>query len=125
MMSPSNGNEKAEQVVEEIKKEAGELGREIRQRAEDVKKETVKQLHTAAETIRKEVREAKVDKEAVQKADKLAKNLEKTAHYLNTHSVDQMGEQATRVVTKNPMRAVIIALVIGFLLGLMLRGDNK
>jgi ElaB/YqjD/DUF883 family membrane-anchored ribosome-binding protein len=125
MMSPSNGNEKAEQVVEEIKKEAGELGREIRQRAEDVKKETVKQLHTAAEAIRKEVREAKVDKDAVQKADELAKNLEKTAHYLNTHSVDQMGEEATRVVTKNPMRAVLIALVIGFLLGLMLRGDNK
>lgn len=124
-MSPLNGNEKADQVVEEIKKEAGELGREIRQRAEDVKKETVKQLHTAAETIRKEVREANADKDAVQKADELAKNLEKTAHYLNTHSVDQMGEEATRVVTKNPWRAVFIALVIGFLLGLMLRGDNK
>jgi ElaB/YqjD/DUF883 family membrane-anchored ribosome-binding protein len=124
-MSPLNGNEKADQVVEEIKKEAGELGREIRQRAEDVKKETVKQLHSAAEAIRREVREAKADKEAVQKADELAKNLEKTAHYLNTHSVDQMGEQATRVVTKNPWRAVFVALVIGFLLGLMLRGDNK
>lgn len=124
-MSPLNGNEKADQVVEEIRKEAGELGREIRQRAEDVKKETVKQLHSAAEAIRREVREAKADKEAVQKADELAKNLEKTAHYLNTHSVDQMGEQATRVVTKNPWRAVFVALVIGFLLGLMLRGDNK
>lgn len=124
-MSPSNGNENADQVIEEIKKEASELGREIRQRAEDVKKETVKQLNNAAQTIRKEVREAKVDKEAVQKADELAKNLEKTAHYLNSHSVDQMGEQATRVVTKNPMRAVIVAFIIGFLLGLMLRGDSK
>ncbi len=124
-MSPLNGNEKVEQVAEELKKEANELGREIRQRAEDVKKETVKQLNNAAHTIRKEVRDAKVDKEAVEKADILAKNLEKTAHYLNTHSVDQMGDQATRVVTKNPMRAVAIALIIGFLLGLMLRGDNK
>lgn len=124
-MTPTNGKEKSEQIVEELKKDVGELRRELHERAEDVKKEAARHLNTAAEGIRREVREAKAEPDAVKKADEMARNLEKAATYLNTHSVDQMGVEATRVVTKNPWRAVFVALVIGFLLGLMLRGDDK
>ncbi len=121
----SNGVDKAEHLVEEVKQEMTDFKREAYQKAEDVRKEAVKQLNNVAETIRREVRDNKADNESVKRADEIAKRLEKTAHYLNNHSVDEMGEQATKVVTRNPWRAVIVALVIGLVMGLIMRGDGK
>lgn len=120
-MAASNGAEKAEEVISDVKQELFDFKREAYQRAEEVRKEAAKQLNVAAETIRREVRDNKADNEAIKRADEIAVRLEKTAHYLNTHSVDQMGEEATRIVTRNPWRAVIVSVVVGFLLGLMLR----
>lgn len=122
----NNGvDDRIEDMAQDVSKELRELGREVRKRADDVRKEAAKQLNTAATSIRKEVREAKVDAEAQQRADELAKGLEKAAHYLNSKSVDQMGGDATRVVQRYPMRAVVVTFVVGLLLGLMMRGDNK
>jgi ElaB/YqjD/DUF883 family membrane-anchored ribosome-binding protein len=126
-MAPNNGtDEKIEDVAQDVAKELREMGREFRHRANDVRKEAAKQLHTAAATIRKESRQAGAGEELTQNADELAKGLEKAAHYLNSKSVEQMGDDATRVVQRYPLRAVIITFVVGALIGIMLRGsDNK
>lgn len=125
-MADTNGavEKKAEELAQEAAAELRELKRELRKRAEDVRKETVKQLNKAADTIRKEARESDVSGELKHTADDVAKGLEKAAHYLNSHTLDEMGEEATRVVQKNPIRAVVIALIVGLLLGMMLRGDK-
>ncbi len=124
-MAETNGAaDNAEQMAKEAAKELQELRRELRKRAEDVRKETVKQLNKAAETIRKEAHEATIEDEFKQSADNIARGLEKAASYLNSRTVDQMGEDATRVVQKNPIRAVVIALIVGLLMGLMMRGDK-
>jgi ElaB/YqjD/DUF883 family membrane-anchored ribosome-binding protein len=123
-MSNSNGNT-TEHIAQEANEELQELGRELHKRAEDARKEVVKQLNAAASTIRKEANEAKATGEVKASADSVAKGLEKAAHYLNSRSVDRLGEDAVRVVRKNSMTAVIIAFVIGLLIGLMMRGDNK
>lgn len=115
--------EHLEDVVQNANKDMRELGRELHTRAEDIRKETVKTLHNAAETIRKEAREATQDNGAHKTADEVAKGLDKAAHYLQSHSVDQMGAQATRVVRQNAMQIAIVALVIGLLLGIVLRGN--
>lgn len=119
----SNGSEK----TEELKQDLEDLKRRARQQAEDARKEVVKHLNKAAETIRREVREGKAadDADTIARADSIASNLEKTATYLNTHSVEQMGQEATRVVVKNPWGAVAAALVIGFILGLIMRGGGR
>ncbi|MGQ9889342.1 MAG: hypothetical protein ACUVSX_12740 [Aggregatilineales bacterium] len=139
-MSTTNGAEdaarkadearqQAEQAVEEIRenveKKVAELRREAQARAEDMKREAAKQLNTAAETIRREARESgQVDADALKRIDDIAMRLEKTANYLNSRSVQDIGSDATKVVVRNPWRAVIISFVVGFLLGLMLRGDD-
>jgi ElaB/YqjD/DUF883 family membrane-anchored ribosome-binding protein len=117
----TNGAEKAEQAVQEARQDLAELRREAYQKAEEVRKEAARQLNTVAETIRREVRDNKADNEAIKRADEVAARLEKTAHYLNTHTVDQMGEEATRIVTRNPWRAVVVALIIGLILGWITR----
>jgi ElaB/YqjD/DUF883 family membrane-anchored ribosome-binding protein len=122
-MSAQNGNEVRD--AEDIAKELRELGRELRHRANDARKEVVKQLHTSADTIRREARQATDDAEAQKRADELAKGLEKAANYLNSRSVEDMGAEATRVVQRYPLRAVIITFVVGALLGMILSGGNK
>ena len=117
-MTQPNG---AEEV---LKQEFADFKREAYQKAEEARKETAKQLNHVAETIRKEVREGKADAEAVKRADEIAGRLEKTANYLNYHSVDQMGEEATRIVTRNPWRAVVVALIVGLFIGLLMRGSK-
>ncbi len=125
-MTDHNGtSEKINEVAQDVTKELRELGRELRGRAEDVRKEVVKQLNSAATNIRKEVRDRGADTETQKRIDDVAKGLEKAAHYLNNHSVEHMGEQATKVVRRNPMRTMLIAFAVGFLLGIVLRGGDK
>ncbi len=114
-----------EDVREDVEQRVTELRREAQARAEDVKREAAKQLNTAAETIRREARESgQVDEEALQRIDDIAQRLEKTAGYLSSRSVQDISGDAAKVVVRNPWRAVIVSFVVGFLLGLMLRGDN-
>ncbi len=126
MTNGQNGTgEKVQDAAQDVAKELSELGRELRQRANSVRKEAVKQLNHAAESIRREVRESTEDKEAQDRADEVAKGLEKAAHYLNTNSVEQMGSEATKVVRSNPISALLIALGIGMVIGLLLNSGNK
>lgn len=124
-MAPNNGTDaKVQDAVEDVSKEMKDLGRDLRNQADNVRKEAAKQLNTAASTIRKEVRQAGAGAEATQSADELAKNLEKAASYLNSKSVEQMGTDATRVVQRYPLRAVFVTFIVGLLIGLMLKGDK-
>lgn len=125
-MAPHNGtDEKVQEAAQDVSKELRELGRELRGRANDVRKEAAKSLNSVASTIRKEVRDVGAGTEAMQNADELAKNLEKAASYLNSKSVEDMGGDATRVVQRYPLRAVFITFIVGLLIGIMMRGDNK
>jgi ElaB/YqjD/DUF883 family membrane-anchored ribosome-binding protein len=128
-MSSNNGatqktqtaNDAAQAASDELK----ELGREFRKRAEDVRQEVVKQLHSAADLIRKEAKERNAaDPTLKDNADKLARGLEKTASYLNSRNIDQLGGEATRVVSHNPWRSIGLVFVIGLIVGLLLRRDD-
>lgn len=113
-MATSNGAEKVEVDVNEIRREALE-------KADEIRKEAAKKLNAAAEAIRKEVRENDVDKDGIKKADEIATHLEKTATYLANNTLEEMGEDATELVTRNPWQAVLVALIIGVFIGMMFR----
>lgn len=125
MTSTSNGAEKAEKIAEDIRKDVKELRREVRQKAEDVKKEAVKQINTSAETIRREAREAGLEPDVVAQIDQMASNLEKAAGYLNNRSLEQMGQDIDRTIDQNTGRVIMITLIIGFILGFLLRGGKR
>ncbi len=125
MTDSTNGvGETLADAAQDVAAKSRELGRELRQRANDVRKEAAKQLFAAAETIRKEAREAGAAGDVKQGADEIAKGLEKAAAFLRDRSVEQMGDEAVRVVRKNPMRAVIVAFIVGLIIGLLLREDK-
>lgn len=125
-MSNSNGTgEPVQDVAQDVSAELREIGRELRSRANDVRKEAVKQLNTAAETIRKEARERGADDSTLKGADDVAKGLEKAAQYLNSHSVEQFGSETARVVRRNPLRALVIAFGVGLLMGILMGSGKK
>jgi ElaB/YqjD/DUF883 family membrane-anchored ribosome-binding protein len=123
-MTTMNGAQiKAEAA--EVTDDLREMGREFSSRAEDVRKEAVKLLHGAAEKIREEAHERPLGDDATRAADEVAKGLEKAAHYLNTRSVEEMGQDAKQVVQKYPVRTITIAVIIGIVIGLILRGGKR
>jgi vacuolar-type H+-ATPase subunit I/STV1 len=126
VMGTNNGTGESLQTnVQDVAQELGDLGRELRQKANDIRGEVVNQLNAAADSIRSQARETSDNREAHQAADEIAKGLEKAAHYLNNHSVEQMGVQATRVVRQNSVRILFVVFVVGLLLGLIMRNNGK
>jgi ElaB/YqjD/DUF883 family membrane-anchored ribosome-binding protein len=120
----NNGHSRVENVTDEAAQELREFGRQVRGKADEAKKDVVSKLYEAAKTIRRETREAKPGKDAEQAADNVARGLEKAAHYLNRHSYDDMGDDVERAVKRNPMRALVVMLVVGVIIGLILRGGG-
>ncbi len=109
--------------AEATKAELQDLGREIRERAEEVRKEVVKQLFGVAETIRDEARDNEAEGEMLDTADKIAEGLEKAGNYLDSRTVDTLGEEATRVVRRSPWRVIMTVFAIGIGLGIFFRRD--
>jgi hypothetical protein len=51
----------------------------------------------------------------------VADTLENTGRYLKDHGLQGIGEEATRLVRKNPVPAMLVGLGIGFLLARIIR----
>lgn len=111
-----NGTEAVE--AEAPAKSKAELGRQALKVADQARLQSAKGLQNAADKLRKEVREDDdTDEEAIRRADQLADNLEKTALYLKENTVPEMGEQFEERVKQDPYKALLIALVIGLVIG--------
>ncbi|MFO7322739.1 MAG: hypothetical protein DIU68_013495 [Chloroflexota bacterium] len=124
-----NGKQKelryrAEEIASEAAEGLDDLRRNARAGAEDVKKQAVNLLHQAADSIRREARQRGASKDMRQSADDVARGLEKAAHYLRRHSFEDMGEDVTKSVRRNPWRMMLFVFIAGVVLGLILRGDS-
>lgn len=117
--------ERAEKIASEATESLRELKRTARVHADDVRKDAVKLLNSAAERIRHEAHEAKASEEVRSSADKVAKGLEKAAVYLRRHSLEDVGDDMTVAVKRRPWRNMAIVFGAGLLIGLALRGGDR
>lgn len=126
-MAETNGNhaEEIKDVVEQISTDAGELARELRQKADDARKGMVKTLNDSALTMREQLRESGAGDEVIKTVDEIAKGFEKAATYLNNHSVDEIRQDATKTVKENSTLILAIVLIVGVIIGLMMRGSDR
>jgi F0F1-type ATP synthase membrane subunit b/b' len=121
-MTGQNGTN---EPIQDVTPDLSEISRELREKANEIRKDAVSTLHQAAETIRREARENTEDDGVHKTADDVATGLEKAANYLNNHSVEDMGAEATQAVKNNPLPALLLVLGIGLIIGLLLRGGRK
>ncbi|MEO8396014.1 MAG: hypothetical protein ABI700_23665 [Chloroflexota bacterium] len=114
----------AERVADDAAKSFEELGREVHHHAETAKTDMVKTLYDAAKTLRKQARDTGAPNEVVGRVDDVATGFEKAASYLKHNSYADIGEDAVHKAKANPMQTMAIMLVIGVIIGLILRGTN-
>lgn len=116
--------QRAEKIASEASESLRELKRSARVHADDVRKEAVKLLNSAAEKIRHEAHEEGTSEDVRVNADKIARGLEKASVYLRRHSLEDVGDDMTVAVKRNPWRNLAIAFGVGFFVGMLLRGGE-
>ncbi len=118
------GRAAAEETRAEVEQRMRELGRELKVRATDVKNRAAAEFNLAAERIRAEAHQTG-DQEAIQRANQIATGLERAATYLNSRSLDQIGEDVAHTAQQNIWQSLGIAFVAGLILGLLLGGGRR
>lgn len=113
-----------ESVADAVSKNPNDFAREVRHTADEAKSNMVKTLYEAAKTMRKEARDAGAADEVLHGVDDVAKGFEKAATYLKNHSYEDMGEGAVKTVRTYPVQTMAILLIVGVIIGLLLRGDS-
>lgn len=120
--------ENVQQAVAQVSTEAwrnvAEASRTMRESAYTVKDGAADSLLKAAENIRREAVKGGND-EVIRQAHRLARGMEKAAVYLDSHTFDQIGLEATETVKENPWQALGIAFIIGLIIGLLLNSGHR
>lgn len=126
MFNRGNGSvsDKAEKIADNAGKSLEELGREVQHHAENAKSDMVKTLYEAAKTLRKQTHDAGATPDVQRRADDVATGFEKAAGYLKHNSYNEIGEDAVKTVKNYPVQTLAVVLVIGVIIGLLLRGGK-
>jgi hypothetical protein len=118
-------SERAERITDDANKSFEELGREVHHHAEHTKSDMVKTLHDAAKTLRRQARDAGASGDVLDRVDDVATGFEKAASYLKRNSYSDMGEDAVKTAKAYPLQTMAIILVIGVIIGMILRGGSS
>lgn len=126
MFNRHNDNvaDKTERLVRDASNSAHELGREAHHQAEAAKSDMVKTLYDTAKNLRKQAHDAGASHEVRDRVDDVADGFEKAAGYLKHNDYQDIGEDAVQTVRSYPLQTLAIVLVIGVIIGLILR-DNR
>ncbi len=118
-MANTNGAVNEETIQEGM----DELGRNFNQRANEARLEIVKQLKSAASTIRTEVKERADDDNAEEFADEVAKRFEQAANFLESRSVEELESGAIETVRNNPWKTMGLIFIVGLIIGILIHRD--
>ncbi len=112
------------QVSTDAARSAAEARRAMRESAYTVKESASDSLLNAAQNIRREALKSGSE-DVVRQAHMLARNMEKAALYLDSHTFEQIGTDATEVVKQNPWESLGVAALFGLIIGLLLSGGRR
>jgi hypothetical protein len=127
MANQKNGTpgDQAEKIAEAAGKTLEEIGREAYHQADNAKTEMVKNLYDAAKNMRQQAREAGLNDDVLDRVDDVAGGLEKAASYLKNNSYEDMGQDAIKTVKTYPLQIMAVMVVIGIVIGLLMRGSSS
>lgn len=114
----------AAQISTEAARSATEARRAMRESAYAVKESAANALLSAAENIRREAVNSGSE-DVIRQAHQLSRGMEKAAVYLDSRTLDQIGEDATEVIKENPWQTLGITFLIGLIIGLIMRSGRR
>jgi ElaB/YqjD/DUF883 family membrane-anchored ribosome-binding protein len=110
--------------LQEVTKEAQEVLDKasvfITSRANQLRTSIVRQLRDAQVRIRQQTSGIELDAEAQTQVEKVLHRLEEMSDYLENHTVEQLEEQAKAAVQQNVWRNLLIAFIVGLVIGIFL-----
>ncbi len=92
---------------------------EVKARANEAKGNIVDHLLKAAENLREQAQDSG-DAEAVEQAERLARSLEESGLYLDSHTVEELGKEVREVIAARPGPALVIVFFIGLIVGFII-----
>ncbi|MDZ4769122.1 MAG: hypothetical protein SGJ24_08345 [Chloroflexota bacterium] len=111
-------------AADQISAEAVELARELRQTADEARKGMIRTLNESALNLRQGTRDAGGSPEIVGAVDQVAKGFERAASYLDERTVDEIRQDAEQTIKQNSTLIIIVVLIVGVILGVLLRGSG-
>ncbi len=111
------------QVGTDATRSVSEARKAMRESAYTVKESAADSLLSAAENIRREALKSGND-DIVRNAHTLSRSMEKAALYLDSHTFDQISDDATEVVRENVWQSMGVVFILGLLIGLLMGGDR-
>ncbi len=107
----------AEQTEARLREQTRGTEYQARQGAENVKHGLASGLHSAAERVREQATERRQQGFAT----RVAEPLDRSAQYLDTHSLPQISEDASDYAREHPIMTAAGVFAAAFLLGRLLR----
>jgi ElaB/YqjD/DUF883 family membrane-anchored ribosome-binding protein len=114
----STGRESvAEEAEARAREQAERLQRQAETQGEQVKSNVASGLNTAAQSVR----ERSVEMGQPGLGARVAEPMERSAMYLQSHSVSQIGEDTRRTVVEHPLWTAVGLFATGYLVGRLVR----
>lgn len=107
----SETRETARNVAEKAQAKAQEVGNQVAQKADKAVSSVGQGMSSLGDRIRRNAPERSTTAQAV------ADRLEAGGRYLQEHQVEDLAEEVTGVIRRNPMQSLWIGVAAGLLLG--------
>lgn len=113
----------AQAFAQEAQERLQELGKSLNVGADQARKTIAKQLRELIQRVRHETADKPLDEAAQEQVNRVTSRIDDMATYLETHNVEDIRKQVTHTVQENTFWAVLIALIIGFVIGVLVSRD--
>jgi ElaB/YqjD/DUF883 family membrane-anchored ribosome-binding protein len=110
----------AEEFVQEAQDRLVDIGKSVTEGANVTRKKIVEQLRETSQRIESESEKTDLDDPIQVQIKNVTQQMIHFADYLEAHSAEEIGAQATTVVKQNAWWALIAALVVGVIVGIFL-----
>jgi ElaB/YqjD/DUF883 family membrane-anchored ribosome-binding protein len=112
-------------VSDDVNERLDKLGKELESRADAARVGMVGKLREATARLREQIDKGDLSGDDLAQAQEALEKLESGIDYVEKHSVgeiaDDIQRESTEAITENPWQAVLIALVIGFIIGIIVK----
>lgn len=100
------------------------FGKDLTKQANETRRTIAHQIKATAKNLRSELKDHdELDDNLRKQADEALQRLDEVAVYLDDRSVEEIEEGARKAIQQNVWRSLLIAFVIGFVLGILIKRD--
>jgi ElaB/YqjD/DUF883 family membrane-anchored ribosome-binding protein len=123
-MAAKTNERSLDDITREAQDTLDKAGKVLTKQANQFRKGIAHQLREAAAKIREQVAGQKMDAEAQEQVNRVLSRLDEMGDYLEKHTLEQIEAQAKAAVKENVWRNLLIAFIIGLVVGIFIARND-